>query len=98
MEILDKIFYIRVILGAVAGCILGGFIRLGTPQNEVIAYIILTGLIFYIASYIAAKYFSKTLAKKNSRQIATNGIFPFIFILLMMMIVVFTAINQHAAE
>jgi hypothetical protein len=55
-------------------------------------------LIFYIASYITAKYISKTLAKKNSRQIATNGVFPFIFILLMMMIVVFTAINQHAAE
>jgi hypothetical protein len=57
--------------------------------------VILIGLLFYIISYQVAKRMVKNIAKPQRRKLATNGIFPFIFMLIMFMIAVYTGLHQN---
>ena len=87
LEQLDKIYYMRAILGIIAGVILGAL----NPSNSSAPYLIVfIGIIFYIISYIAAKKIGTRVKSEEKRKLATSGIFPFIFLLLMFMILVYT--------
>jgi uncharacterized membrane protein YfcA len=89
LDQLDKLYYVRAFLGALCGVILGFVLN---PDNSswAISAIFMVGLVFYIISYIYAKKIVTSIKKEERRKLATNGIFPFIFLLLMFMIIVYT--------
>jgi uncharacterized membrane protein YfcA len=91
LDQLDKLYYVRAFLGALCGVILGFILN---PENagSAISVIFLVGLVFYIISYVAAKKIVTKIKKEEKRKLATNGIFPFIFLLLMFMIIVYTGL------
>lgn len=91
LEQLDKIYYMRAILGIIAGVILGVALN---PANRGMAlqFTVLTGFIVYIISYIVAKKIGTRVKSEEKRKLATSGIFPFIFLLLMFMIIAYTGI------
>jgi len=85
----------RAILGVIAGIITGSAIAPGTGQGTAVGTAILIGIIFYIISYQVAKRVAKNTPKPERRKLATNGIFPFIFMLIMFMIVVYTGLHEN---
>jgi hypothetical protein len=91
LDQLDKLYYLRAFLGALCGVILGFILN---PDNSswAIGAIFMVGLVFYIISYVSAKKIVTSIKKEERRKLATNGIFPFIFLLLMFMIVVYTGL------
>jgi len=91
LEQLDRIYYMRAILGIIAGIVLGVALN---PSNRGLAlqFTVLIGFIFYIISYIAAKKIGTRVKSEEKRKLATSGIFPFIFLLLMFMIIAYTGI------
>jgi hypothetical protein len=91
----DKIYYIRAILAAIAGSILGIIIKPYTLQSNAIGNTLVIGIVFYIISYIIAKKIAGNLPKDKKSKLITNGIFAFIFMLLTFMVMIYTAINQH---
>ena len=95
LDQLDRVFYMRAILGLIAGIITGFSIAPGTSQGLAIGTAILIGLIFYIASYQIAKIIAKNIPRNDRRKLATNGIFPFIFMLIMFMIAIYTGLHQN---
>jgi protein-S-isoprenylcysteine O-methyltransferase Ste14 len=98
LELLDRVFYIRAIMGLIAGVIVGLFVRPGSDQSSAVGIAFFVGIVFYIMSYAFAKKISKNIPKKERRKIATNGIFPFIFLLLMFMIITSTILYQSIAS
>jgi hypothetical protein len=94
LEQLDRIYYMRAILGIIAGVILGVALN---PSNRGLAlqFIVFSGFIFYIISYIAAKKIGTRVKSEEKRKLATSGIFPFIFLLLMFMILVYTGLHGN---
>ena len=97
LESLDRVFYMRAVLGLIAGIVAGFVIPPGTNQNTATGTVILIGMIFYIMSYGVAKSIAKNIPQTMRRKLATNGIFPFIFLLLMFMIIVYTGLHQKIA-
>jgi protein-S-isoprenylcysteine O-methyltransferase Ste14 len=95
LDVQDKIYYLRTILAAIAGSILGIIIKPHAVQSNTIGITIVVGIIFYIASYIIAKKLAENIPKDKKRKLITNGIFAFIFMLLTFMVMIFTVINQH---
>jgi hypothetical protein len=97
LEVLDKVYYTRALLGVIAGVIAGLIIIPGTDQEEVMGIIILTAFVFYLLSYYISRRIGLTILKSHKRKLATDGIFPFIFLLLMFMILVYTVLHQELA-
>jgi uncharacterized membrane-anchored protein len=95
LDPLDRVFYMRTILGLIAGIFTGFAIAPGTGQGPAVGTAILMGLVFYIVSYQVAKRMAKNTPKPQRRKLATNGIFPFIFMLIMFMIAVYTGLHQN---
>jgi protein-S-isoprenylcysteine O-methyltransferase Ste14 len=95
LDVQDKIYYLRIILAAIAGSIVGIIIKPHAVQSNTIGITIVVGIIFYIISYIIAKELAGNIPKDKKRKLITNGIFAFIFMLLTFMVIIFTVINQH---
>ena len=87
----------RAILGLIAGVITGIVIAPGTDQNAQAEQRLLIGVVFYIISYGLAKGIAKICHRLIRKKLVTNGIFPFIFLLLMFMIIVYTGLHQKIA-
>ena len=97
MEPKDKIYYMRAILGILAGIIIAFSISPGTNQGTILGIIIIMSLLFYIISYWISKKILPNVPKAEKRKFVTNGIFPFIFLLVMFMIVSYTGLHQNLA-
>lgn len=97
MEPTDKIYYMRAILGIIAGVSIAFSISPGTGQGTILGIIIIMSLLFYIISYWISKKILPNVPKTEKRKFVTNGIFPFIFLLLMFMIVAYTGLHQNLA-
>lgn len=97
MEPIDKIYYIRAILGIIAGVIIALSLSPDTSQGTILGIIIITGVFFYIISYWISKKIIPNVPKSEKRKFITNGIFPFIFLLVMFMIIAYTGIHQNLA-
>ncbi len=82
----------RALTGVICGVILG-FILNPSNYSASIPMIIALGLFFYIISYVIAKRIGLRLKTEDRKKITTNGIFPFIFLLLMFMIVAYTGLH-----
>jgi protein-S-isoprenylcysteine O-methyltransferase Ste14 len=88
----------RAILGLVAGVIVGIAIGPGTDQANAVGIAFSIAIVFYIFSYATGKRVSGNIPKKERRKLATSGIFPFIFLLLMFMIITYTVLHQNIAS
>lgn len=88
----------RAICGLIAGIITGFMITPHTEQSSAIGTIVLIAIIFYLISYTLAKRIAKNIPKTEKRKLATNGIFPFIFLLMMFMIIIYTGLHQFMAR
>jgi protein-S-isoprenylcysteine O-methyltransferase Ste14 len=83
----------RAILGAISGVILGLVLPYPSIRDAAIGLVFLVALIFYIISYFAAKRIIPRVKSDEKRKLATNGIFPFIFLMFMFMIIVYTGLH-----
>jgi len=97
LDVLNRVYYTRAVIGVIAGVIAGLVIIPGTDQGEVMGIIILTAFVFYLLSYYISRRIGQTIQKSHMRKLATDGIFPFIFLLLMFMILVYTVLHQELA-
>ncbi|MGD1835417.1 MAG: hypothetical protein ACPKPY_11880 [Nitrososphaeraceae archaeon] len=97
MEVYEKIYYMRAIIGIIGGIVLGLVLVPGTDQGSVVMSIIMIGIIFYIISHWIAKQMMPNVPKDEKKKFMTNGIFPFIFLMLMFMILAFTILHQSLA-
>ena len=88
----------RAICGLIAGIITGFMITPHTEQSSAIGTIVLIAIIFYLISYTLAKRIAQNIPKTEKRKLATNGIFPFIFLLMMFMIIIYTGLYQFLAR
>jgi len=97
LDVLDKIYYMRAFLGVICGIILGViFNSMVNSNSSVVPYspsiIFIVALFFYIISYVIAKKIGLRLKSEDRKKIATNGIFPFIFLVIMFLIVTYTGL------
>jgi hypothetical protein len=98
LQPLDRVFYTRAILGLIAGVIVGIAIGPDTEQASAVGIAFSIAIVFYILSYATGKRVSGNIPKKERRKVATSGIFPFIFLLLMFMIITYTVLHQNIAS
>ena len=98
LDSLDRVFYMRAICGLIAGIITGFMITPHTEQSSAIVTIVGVAIIFYLISYTLAKRIAQNIPKTEKRKLATNGIFPFIFLLMMFMIIIYTGLHQSMAR
>ena len=98
LESTDKIYYMRAILGIIAGTSIGAIIAPGTGQPTVVGIIMLIGILFYLISYFTSKKIINDVPKSETRKFIMNGIFPFIFLLLLFMIMMYTGLHQGLAS
>jgi protein-S-isoprenylcysteine O-methyltransferase Ste14 len=98
LQPVDRVFYTRAILGLIAGVIVGIAIGPGTEQASAVGIAFSMAIVFYILSYATGKRVSGNIPKKERRKVATSGIFPFIFLLLMFMIITYTVLHQNIAS
>jgi protein-S-isoprenylcysteine O-methyltransferase Ste14 len=87
----------RAILGILAGIIIAFSISPDTNQGTILGIIIIMSILFYIISYWISKKILPNVPKAEKRKFVTNGIFPFIFLLVMFMIVSYTGLHQNLA-
>ncbi|HEY9492985.1 MAG TPA: hypothetical protein VIP56_13440, partial [Nitrososphaeraceae archaeon] len=95
MDLLDKIYYIRAIMGVFCGIVLGIIFSTYQLPGVVpgsVGIMIMLALLFYIISYVAAKRMGLRLKTEDRKKISTNGVFPFIFLLIMFTIVTYTGL------
>lgn len=101
MDIFERVYYMRAIIGVVAGLVIGFVINSAVPfdpalQNQGMSVGIAFGMaiLFYIVSYGIGKGIAKNVPKDKRRKIATEGIIPFIFLLIVFMVMVYTGFHQ----
>ena len=93
LEQWDRIYYIRAIIGAISGVILGSVLPYPSDNQIAGGLVFLIALIFFIISYIVAKKMMPNVKSDEKRKLVTNGIFPFIFLMFMFMIIVYTGLH-----
>lgn len=91
----------RAIVGAAAGVIAGFVIPfdcLNPPvdQNTSIVIVVGIAIVSYIISVVVGKGIAKNVPKDKRKKVAMDGIIPFIFLLLVFMILVYTALHQSS--
>ena len=85
-------------MGLIGGIVTGFIIVPGTSQGNAVGIAVMIAVFFYIISYMIGKRLAGGVPKTERRKLATNGIFPFIFLLLMFMIFVYTGLHQGLAR
>jgi membrane protein insertase Oxa1/YidC/SpoIIIJ len=95
LELQDKIYYLRVVMAAIAGSILGAIVKPNSDQSNTIGLTILIGIIFYFISQIIASRMAGPLPKEKKKKVITIAIFGFIFMLFTFMVLTYTVLNQH---
>lgn len=94
MDVFERVYYMRVILGVAAGMVAGLIIPVEFDQNSSVGIAVLLAFVFYIVSFGVGKSIARNVPRDKRRKIATEGIIPFIFLLLTFMIITYTALHQ----
>ncbi len=89
----------RALVGVAAGIVAGyvmPFNPASIPIDQFTAVIISIGIAvaFYIVSLVISRSIAKSVPREKRRKVATEGIVPFIFLLLVFMIIMYTALHQ----
>ncbi|MDQ3947620.1 MAG: hypothetical protein M3218_00685 [Thermoproteota archaeon] len=86
----------RALVGVAAGIVAGIVIPVEFDQYTSIVTTILIGLVFYLVSLGIGRRIAKNVPRDKRKKVATEGIMPFIFMLLTFMIIVYTALHQSS--
>ena len=86
----------RALVGVAAGIVAGVVIPVEFDQYTSVVTAILVGMVFYLASLGIGRRIAKNVPRDKRKKVATEGIMPFIFLLLTFMIIVYTALHQSA--
>lgn len=84
----------RALVGVAAGVVAGSVIPIEFDQVASVGTAVIIAIVFYIISIGIGRGIAKNVPKDKRRKVATEGIVPFIFLLLTFMIIVFTALHQ----
>jgi uncharacterized membrane protein YjjP (DUF1212 family) len=96
LNIFERLYYMRALAGVAAGIVAGIVIPAEFDQYTSIVTAILIGMVFYFASLAIGRRIAKNVPKDKRKKVATEGIMPFIFLLLTFMIIVYTALHQSS--
>lgn len=96
LNIFERLYYMRALAGVAAGIVAGIVIPAEFDQYTSIVTAILVGMVFYFASLAIGRRIAKNVPKDKRKKVATEGIMPFIFLLLTFMIIVYTALHQSS--
>ena len=96
LDIFERLYYMRALAGMTAGIVAGIVIPVEFDQYTSIAAAVLVGMVFYFVSLGIGRRIAKNVPKDKRKKIATEGIIPFIFLLLTFMIMVYTALHQSS--
>lgn len=94
MDVFEQVYYARAIVGVAAGIVAGLVIQVDYDWNTSVLVAIGIAIVFYFISLAVGKSIAKNVPREKRRKVATDGIIPFIFMLLTFMIIVFTALHQ----
>lgn len=86
----------RALVGVAAGIVAGIIIPVDFDQYMSIGTAILIGMVFYFVSLGIGRRIAKNVPRDKRKKVATEGIIPFIFLLLIFMILVYTALHQSS--
>ena len=98
LDTFERVYYMRAIIGVIAG-VTAGFVIPFNPggvldQSMAVGIAFGIAIVTYIISVGIGRNIAKNVPKEKRRKIATEGIIPFIFLLLTFMIIVYTALHQ----
>jgi uncharacterized membrane protein len=93
---LEKVYYMRLVLGIIAGVIAGVAIAPGTDQGTAIGLALGIAVAFFVISVIIGRSLAKGQPKEVQKKAGYDGLVPFIFMNLLAMIIVYTALHQSA--
>jgi peptidoglycan/LPS O-acetylase OafA/YrhL len=96
LDIFERVYYMRAIVGVAGGVLAGFVIPVAFDQYASIATTMLIGIVFYSASLGIGRRIAKNVPKDKRKKIATEGIIPFIFLLLIFMIIIYTVLHQSS--
>ncbi|MDQ3872584.1 MAG: hypothetical protein M3258_03120 [Thermoproteota archaeon] len=96
MDIFERVYFMRALVGITAGIVAGFVIPVAFDQYSSVATAILIGMIFYSVSVVIGRRIAKDVPKDKRKKVATEGIMPFIFLLLAFMIIVYTVLHQSS--
>ena len=94
MDIFDRVYYMRALVGVAAGVMAGSVIQVEYDQNTSIGIAVLIAIVFYLVSFVVGKTIARDVPKDKRRKVALDGVIPFIFLLLTFMIITYTALHQ----
>ncbi|HEX7033800.1 MAG TPA: hypothetical protein VF172_12450 [Nitrososphaera sp.] len=98
MDVFERVYYMRALLGVIAGVITALLVPFDPSgqldQGTSVGIAIAMAFVFYFISLAIGKGIAKNVPKDKRRKVATEGIMPFIFLLLTFMIIVYTALHQ----
>jgi hypothetical protein len=98
LDIFERVYYMRALVGVAAGVVAGLLVpfdpsgQLDQGASVGIAFGI--AILFYFISLGIGRGIAMNVPKDKRRKVATEGIVPFIFLLLTFMIIVYTALHQ----
>jgi uncharacterized membrane protein YjjP (DUF1212 family) len=96
LDIFERLYYMRALVGVAAGIVAGIAAPGQVDQYTSVGTAILVGIIFYFVSLGIGRRIAKDVPKDKRKKVATEGIMPFIFLLLTFMIIVYTALHQSS--
>ncbi len=96
MDIYERVYYMRALVGVAAGIVAGIIIPVQFDQYTSIGTAIFVGMVFYFASLGIGRRIAKNVPRDKRKKVATEGIMPFVFLLLTFMIMVYTALHQSS--
>ena len=90
----QKIYFMRVVLGVIGGIIAGFAIAPEFDQGTSVAVAIVIAVALFGVSIVVSRNMSKELPKELRKKAGYDGLVPFIFMNIVFMILVYTALHQ----
>ena len=84
----------RAIAGIVAGIIAGSVIQVEYDQETSVGIAVFIAIAAYFVSFEISKRIANNVPKEKRRKVYLDGIIPFMFLLIVFMILVYTAMHQ----
>ncbi|AIC16561.1 hypothetical protein [Nitrososphaera viennensis] len=91
---LEKVYYMRIVLGIIAGTIAGFVIAPGTDQGTAVGMALGIAVAFFVISIAIGRTFARGQPKEVQKKAGYDGIVPFIFMNILAMVIVYTALHQ----
>lgn len=96
MAKIDRVYYMRVGLGAIAGIIAGFLIAPEFDNGTSVGIAFGMAVLFFGISLGISRGMTRGLSKERRKKAGYDGIVPFIFMNIVFMIIVYTALHQDS--